>query len=300
MGGPGQLALGPGGPASTDPFAASADPNATRYDANPTRFDMTQDPYATRMDGYGGGAEPNATRVDGYSPQSPGGALIGQLRQTTTGEWSGATQLYRKPPQQRQRNLLIAGGAAILVIAIAGFFLISKHSGGTSAAGTNSTSSTKPSTGTSSAAEQHAATALAALLAQSVTDRGDVIDADINVEKCGSKLAHDQEVFTKAAGNRDRLLGDLAAMSGRSALSAAMLQDLTGAWQASATVDSDLAKWAGVALAGCKPKTISSNAYLSASYGPDGQATQDKQAFASLWNPIANKYDLTNYESSQL
>ena len=286
----------------TDPFAASADPNATHYDVHPTRFDMTQDPYATRMDGYGGGADPNATRVDGYSPQSPGGALIGQLRQTTTGEWSGATQLYRKPPQQRQRGLLIAGGAAILVIAIAGFFLISKHSGGTNAAGTGSTSSTKPSTGsgTSAAAEQHAATALAALLAQSVTDRGDVIDADINVEKCGSALAHDQAVFTKAAGNRDRLLGDLAAMSGRSALPTAMLQDLTGAWQASAAVDSDLAKWAGAARAGCKPKTINSNANLSASYGPDSQATQDKQAFASLWNPIANKYGLTTYESSQL
>jgi hypothetical protein len=297
MGGPGQLALGPGGEipsAATDPFAASADPNATRYD-------MSQDPYATRMDGFSGGADQNMTRVDGYSPQSPGGTLISQLRQTTTGDWPGAGDLYRKPPQQqRPKGLLIAGAAAIVVIVIAGFILINKSSGGTNAAGTSSNSSTNPSAGTSAAAEQHAATALAALLAQSVTDRGDVIDADINVEKCGSKLAHDQEVFTKAASNRDRLLGDLGSMSGRSALPAAMLQDLTGAWQASAAVDSDLAKWAGVAIAGCKPKTISSNAYLSASYVPDGEATQDKAAFVSLWDPIANKYGLTTYESSQL
>jgi hypothetical protein len=88
-------------------------------------------------------------------------------------------------------------------------------------------------------------------------------------------------------------------MSDRSALSASMLQDLTGAWQASAEVDSDLAKWAGNAMSnGCNKKTIESNANLNASYGPDSQATQDKQAFAGLWDPMATKYNLTTYESS--
>ena len=39
---------------------------------------------------------------------------------------------------------------------------------------------------------------------------------------------------------------------------------------------------------------------LQASYGPDGQATTDKQAFARLWNPLARRYGLRTYQSAQL
>jgi hypothetical protein len=324
----GPLALGPGGPPPSPP--QSPNPYAIPYDAiqgpEATRFDVAQDPYATRVDGTAGSGDPNATRVDqfgapnqfgapmatradGYPPQSPAGTLIGQLRQATTqpgvGDWGGSSELYRQPPQRRRPpGVLIAGGAAVVIILIAGFILINKSSGGNNTAGASASTSAKASTGTSSqtsaTAQKQAATTLAGLLAQSVTDRGDVIDAVVNVQHCGTKLAHDQEVFTKAAGNRDRLLGDLGSMSGRSALSATMLQDLTGAWQSSAAADSDMAKWAGVAMTGCKPKTINSNAYLNASYGPDSTATQDKQAFAKLWNPLAAKFGLTTYSSSQL
>lgn len=200
---------------------------------------------------------------------------------------------------------MIVGGVAVVVIVLAGIVLLNRGSGSSpTTSGTTATASAKPSasgTANSSTGQQQAATALAALLAQSVTDRGDVIDAVVNVRDCGSKLAHDNEVFVKAASNRQRLLADLADMPDRSALSAAMLQDLTGAWQASAEADSDLAKWAGDAMTkGCNKKTIESDGNLNASCGPDSQATQDKQAFASLWNPMATKYGLTTYQSSQL
>jgi hypothetical protein len=322
--------------ATTDPYAAAGGPsaysgNASHYDASrvpdATRFDVGQDPnatrfdvdpYATRVDGMGRSADPSATRVDqygtpvtrvdGYPPQSPAGTLISQLRQSSAqpgaGDWPGSTQLYRKPPQQRRppRALLIAGGAAVVVILIASFFLISNNSGSTNnTAGASSTASAKAGTGTNPAATQkHAATVLAGLLAQSVSDRAAVIDAVVNVERCGSKLAHDHAVFTRAAANRDRLLGDLSSMAGRSALPAAMLQDLTGAWQSSAAADTDMAEWTSSEEAGCNAKTVKSNADLSASYTPDGQATTDKQAFASLWNPIASKYGLTTYQPDQL
>jgi hypothetical protein len=270
------------------------------------------DPNATRVDQYGAPNQfgaPMPTQIDGYPPQSPAGTLIGQLRQATTqpgvGDWGGSTDLYRQPPQRRRPpGVLIAGGAAVVIILIAGFILLNKNSGGSNTAGASASASAKASTGTSGqtslTAQKQAATTLAGLLAQSVTDRGDVIDAVVNVQHCGTKLAHDQEVFTKAASNRDRLLGDLSSMSGRSALSATMLQDLTGAWQSSAAADSDMAKWAGVAMTGCKPKTINSNAFLNASYGPDSTATQDKGAFAKLWNPLASKFGLTTYSADQL
>jgi nitrogen fixation protein FixH len=287
--------------APTDPYAAGNDPYATRADAPPSA-----DPYATRADAAAGanpyaagtpaGADPYATRVE--SPAT----LISTLRQAPQ---VPRESLYRTPRQQR-RSLtpMLIGGAAVVVIALAVILLTNKHSGGNSATGSATTSaapSSKTPARTTSTAQQQAATALSGLLAQSVTDRGDVIDAVVNVRDCGSKLAHDQAVFTKAASNRQRLLTQLANMSGRSALSAAMLQDLAGAWQASAQADSDLAKWASDELTnGCRKKTVNSDGNLSASYGPDSQATQDKQAFAGLWDSVASKYGLKTYQESQL
>ena len=79
-----------------------------------------------------------------------------------------------------------------------------------------------------------------------------------------------------------------------------MLQELTGAWQASAAVDTDLGKWAQHEVAGgCKPNDHA-DANFQASGAPDVQATNDKTAFVSRWNAIAAKYGLTRYRTSQL
>ena len=43
-----------------------------------------------------------------------------------------------------------------------------------------------------------------------------------------------------------------------------------------------------------------SDAFLRASYVPEAQATVGKQAFASLWNPVARQYGLTTYQRNQL
>ena len=82
--------------------------------------------------------------------------------------------------------------------------------------------------------------------------------------------------------------------------SAAMLQDLTSAWQASAQVDTDLAGWADDLITrGCHGKSRS-DAHLRASRAPESQATVGKRAFASLWNPLARQYGLTTYQRDQL
>jgi hypothetical protein len=79
-----------------------------------------------------------------------------------------------------------------------------------------------------------------------------------------------------------------------------MLQDLTSAWQASAQVDTDLARWAEGKIAhGCH-RNSRPDARLRASYVPEAQAAAGKQAFASLWNPVARQYGLTTYQRNQL
>jgi hypothetical protein len=79
-----------------------------------------------------------------------------------------------------------------------------------------------------------------------------------------------------------------------------MLADLTVAWQASAQVDTDLARWADNKISrGCL-QTSRSDASLRASYIPDHHATADKQAFTRLWNLVARQYDLTTYQWNQL
>jgi hypothetical protein len=79
-----------------------------------------------------------------------------------------------------------------------------------------------------------------------------------------------------------------------------MLQDLTSAWQASAQVDTDLARWTQDNIArGCH-RSSRSDTSLRASYIPEGRATAGKRAFATHWNPIARQYGLTTYQRNQL
>jgi hypothetical protein len=141
---------------------------------------------------------------------------------------------------------------------------------------------------------------LSGLLAQSVTDRAAVIDAAEDVRGCGPSLHQDAQTFTRAASSRQHLLSRLASLPGRSQLPPALLGNLATAWRASAQVDTDLARWATDTLArGCH-RNSRSDAWLRASYAPEGRATVGKHTFARLWNPVARGYGLTTYQPSQL
>ena len=91
-------------------------------------------------------------------------------------------------------------------------------------------------------------------------------------------LAADAKTFGKAAANRRTLLAKLAQLPGRPALPAAMLTDLTNGWQASATVDADLAKWATAEAGHCKKNDLKNPAY-TASLPFDSKATNGKIEF---------------------
>jgi hypothetical protein len=198
----------------------------------------------------------------------------------------------------------IIAGALVLVVAVV--VLMSRHGGGSSpspagtAAGATPTATARASASANTAAQRQAAAQLAGLLAQSGADRGTVTDAVVSVQSCGKSLSQDARTLSKASANRRSLLSRLNGLPGRSALPAALVSALTGAWQASAQADADLARWASNAASrGCH-KGNPNNASLQASYGPDNQATTSKQAFVRLWNPLARHYGLTTYQSGQL
>jgi hypothetical protein len=147
---------------------------------------------------------------------------------------------------------------------------------------------------------RQAAQALAALLAQNGTDRTAVTQAVSAVAGCSPGLSQDETVFSNAAASHQALLGELADLPGRSALPAAMLQDLTMAWQASGQADQDFAQWTQDEIAhGCSTDYQSDASYRAAG-APDGQATKDKQAFAALWAAIAAEYGLPAYQYNQI
>ncbi len=217
------------------------------------------------------------------------------------GAADGAEQAEGGPGR---RPLLLAGLIALVAAVIVVPALLITHSlhgitgGGTTAA--QPTAKQPTDGGTAAPSQRSAAAGLAALLAQTATDRSSIVGAVGAVEQCTAALGQAPQVFQNGAASRQRLLQQLASLPGRSALPAPMLQLLTGAWQASAAVDTDLGRWAqDEATRGCKPDDHA-DANFQASSAPDSQATNDKTAFVAMWNAIAAKYGLTRYATSQL
>jgi hypothetical protein len=172
-----------------------------------------------------------------------------------------------------------------------------------SAGDSPSSSATAHGTGSASAGavtEEQAATSLATMLSQSVSDRTAISNAYNDVDACGPNLTADGKAFTDAASSRRTLLSSLGTMPGRATLPASVLADLTNAWQASIAADQAYATWTNDEIAqGCVPGDTSDPGYVAAQ-NPNTEATADKQAFSSGWNPIAARYGLTQYQPDQL
>jgi hypothetical protein len=138
------------------------------------------------------------------------------------------------------------------------------------------------------------------LLASSASDRGAIVAAVNDVNACGS-VSQDLQTFQQAATSRQQLLGQLNSLAAASYLPTQMIRDLSAAWQASIEADQDFAAWATDenSGSGCTPDD-SGNANYQAANEPDNDATTDKKAFVSSWNPIATQYGLATYEWNQL
>jgi hypothetical protein len=220
---------------------------------------------------------------------------------TPAGGGAGRPGLLGKLPFKRPL-IPVAVGAGIIIVVIAALTLSSKGGSSSNTGGSGTAAGATPtassSTGTTALTQQQAATSLSGLLAQSGTDHADVNAAVTNVEGCKG-LPADAQTFSKAAANRGTLLSKLAQLPGRSALPAAMISDLTSGWQASATVDADLAKWASSEAGHCKKNDLKNPAY-AASLPYDSKATNGKTAFVKQWNGLARKYGLATYQPSQI
>jgi hypothetical protein len=215
------------------------------------------------------------------------------------GQPGSRSRLPFKRPRGKMVPVTVGGGLAVIVVAA---LLLAMHGGSSSNNAGNGTAGGTPTasaSGTSALTQQQAATALSGLLAQSGKDHAAVNAAVSNVEACGQGLSRDAQVFSTAAGNRLALLAKLAQLPGRAALSPAMISDLTTAWQASATVDADLAKWAADAAGHCRKGNLKDPNY-TASLPFDSKATNGKIAFVRLWNPLAHKDGLPTYQSADL
>ncbi len=199
-------------------------------------------------------------------------------------------------------KLVVSHGSSSVTIPGALTFMWAPAAAPTSSSAPSAVSSSVPSAVSSPTLppRRQAAQALAALLAQSGTDRAAVTRAVGAVAACSPGLSQDETIFSSAASSRQVLLGKLAALPDRSALPAPMLQDLTTAWQASGQADQDFAKWTQDEISqGCSTNDRSDASYQAAMV-PDHQATTYKKAFAALWAAIAAEYGLPSYRYNQI
>jgi hypothetical protein len=302
---PTQWPQAPAGASPAVPGAAGGPgggyPAGGQYPPAPAQNGGYQGPYQNGQ--YGQGQYGQGQYGGQYGQgQFPPGAQYGPDG-LPLGDGSGP-QGDGRPPYKRPLVLVAAGAGVAVIVAIA--LVLSSHGGSPSpSAGPSSSASGSP-TGTSSAnatakTQHQAAAALAQLLSQSGGDRAEVGAAYTNVSTCGKDLAKDATTFNKAAANRRTLLGKLAKLPGRSALPEEMLTDLTNAWKASATVDADLAKWATDEAGHCnKKRVLKDKNYVAATGAANNEATNNKNAFVELWNPLAKKNGLAKVQPTQI
>ncbi|RLU90499.1 hypothetical protein CTZ27_21505 [Streptomyces griseocarneus] len=146
------------------------------------------------------------------------------------------------------------------------------------------------------------ATALDALLKDSNNSRDAVVKAVDSTRKC-KDLGKSAGDLRDAAKQRDDLLTRLQQTTiDKLPNSTELSAQLTKAWQSSSSADSHYATWADQAGAkgGCEKNRPKPTADSTAGDKASDDATAAKKAAADLWNPIAQKYHLSQHKWTQL
>ncbi len=120
--------------------------------------------------------------------------------------------------------------------------------------------------------------------------------ATTDAQSCGPNLDQDPQILQNAATSRQNLLNMLANLSGASNLPQNLIANLRDAWESSMKADQAYAQYAQDQIANGCVKNDTSDPGYQAAIGPDGQATNYKQAFVAIWNPIAMQYGLPTYQ----
>ncbi|MFI1308306.1 hypothetical protein [Streptomyces sioyaensis] len=143
---------------------------------------------------------------------------------------------------------------------------------------------------------------LDALLGDSNNSRSSVIGAVNSIKTC-SNLDGAAKDLRSAAGQRNDLVKRLQQLSvDKIPDHARLTAALTKAWQSSAAADNHYAAWAGQVggKKGCHKGRARGTGQAAQGNVASGQATQAKRQAAQIWNPLAQKYGLTERRPEQL
>jgi hypothetical protein len=199
--------------------------------------------------------------------------------------------------------LVVGLGTAVALTSSKKQPVVATASTGAARTSTTTTTTTPPPTAAPTNTEQQEATVLQGLLQQSTGDRSQVVAAYDDINQCGSDqgLSEDEQIMNQAQTSRQNLVNQLTSLN-LNALPPGLITDLTNAWNASASADGYYAGWAADEssnINGCTNEDTGDSNYQAAS-SSDTQATDAKEAFVALWNPVATQFNLTQYEASQL
>lgn len=220
--------------------------------------------------------------------------------------WSASEEGRPQAPRRPEKRF--AGSRALVVIGVA---LVSLLIGAGAYFGTALLTDSHPepttapppasSPGSDDPARKEAA-ALNVLLDRSITDRATVVAAVEDIGRC-SNLSSAQRHLGEAAASRRTMLDQLGQMNVSDISSGEQLRtDLQGAWRSSEQSDQNYLSWAGevqnahCSTANSAPHTSS----YTAAQSTDREATQGKDAFVALWNPIASDYGLPQRRAGEL
>lgn len=143
---------------------------------------------------------------------------------------------------------------------------------------------------------------LDALLGDSNNSRSSVIGAVQSIKNCDN-LGGAANDLRAAAGQRNDLVKRLQQLPvDKIPNSGQLTAALTKAWQSSAAADNHYAAWAGQVggKKGCHKGKARGGQQAAQGNAASGQATQAKKQAAQLWNPLAQKYGLTERRPDQL
>jgi len=224
----------------------------------------------------------------------------------------------QQPPQQnRSRGLLIGAVVATLAVAAAAVAVVylvvvphNKHNSSHGGGGP-STSVTTPITSSSSSSsstttqpvqsEASEAQAVNTLLNESSTSRQkwDFNALVTDVQDCGSLGSDINQIGQIAAERRTELNQANGLQVGAIPNGTELKSQLMTALQVSEQIDEDYLNWAEQQQSsGCSVGTSSS--YYQDATAEDGTATNDKQAFVDTWNPIAQQYNLEQFQAGDI
>jgi len=205
---------------------------------------------------------------------------------------------WPQPAPRRRRRLLFPALALVVVaiVAVAGLLTLGRHNSAPSSDGT--TVAPAPANPAQEAAD------LNGLVQESAGARTKIVSTVASIETCSADLATAASALSAAVMTRQQVVTSLAAVPVSGLPNgAAMRAAMTTGLNDSVAADHDYQAWlAGItATGGCQGQTQAPHdGNWQAAQSASNAATNAKQTFANLWNPVATSYGLPKVSSATI